>query len=163
MDRSKVKMILLQDDKYVWWPHGYGQQPLWNLSCEVRPPLSEPLDEFSFMQVKTGFRTVEVVQDNPLEALKLSIKVNDVPIFARGATWIISHMLPELASDPKTIRKLLQSAKDANMNMLRVWGGGTYESDLFYEVRRKKTSFIRAYHHISIFLLIFRLQMNLEF
>lgn len=57
-----------------------------------------------------------------------------MPIFIKGSNEIPINILPELGQDPQTIRYLLQSTKDVNMNMLRVWGGGVCESDYFYQV-----------------------------
>lgn len=55
-------------------------------------------------------------------------------IFAKGSNMIPSHILPEHSNNKTLIRKILQSAKDVHMNMIRVWGGGLYESDLLYEL-----------------------------
>lgn len=52
----------------------------------------------------------------------------------KGSNWIPSHILPERANNPQTIRRLLLAAREAHMNMLRVWGGGIYESDEFYAI-----------------------------
>jgi beta-mannosidase len=60
--------------------------------------------------------------------------VNDVPIFVKGSNWIPSDILPEKSNNRRRIKRLLYAAKQANFNMLRVWGGGLYESDFFYEV-----------------------------
>lgn len=60
--------------------------------------------------------------------------VNGVPIFAKGSNFIPSNVLPEKSSNKDVIRELLLSAKITNMNMLRVWGGGVYESEYFYQV-----------------------------
>lgn len=59
-------------------------------------------------------------------------RINGQPVFMKGSNWIPSHILPERANDAATIDGLLRSAADAHMNMLRVWGGGLYESDEFY-------------------------------
>lgn len=61
------------------------------------------------------------------------LQVNDVPIFLKGSNWIPADVLPELVT-PEYIRDLLTSCVDANMNSLRVWGGGIYELDEFYQV-----------------------------
>lgn len=60
--------------------------------------------------------------------------MNGVSIFAKGSNYIPAHVLPELGAERTRLRRILTSARDANMNMLRVWGGGLYESDTFYEV-----------------------------
>lgn len=64
--------------------------------------------------------------------LTFYISVNHVPVFMKGSNWIPSHILPERANNPRTIRRLLTDVRDAHMNMLRVWGGGLYESDELY-------------------------------
>jgi beta-mannosidase len=60
--------------------------------------------------------------------------VNGVPIFAKGSNWIPAHVLPELGYGKDFTDNLLESSKEAGFNMLRVWGGGVYESDYFYQV-----------------------------
>jgi beta-mannosidase len=55
-------------------------------------------------------------------------------MFAKGSNWIPAHVLPELGSSPKYVDNLLESSKESNFNMLRVWGGGVYETDYFYQV-----------------------------
>lgn len=61
-------------------------------------------------------------------------KINGKSIFIKGANYVMDSILPEKNGDPETIEHLLHSVKIAHMNMIRVWGGGRYESDLFYEV-----------------------------
>lgn len=61
-------------------------------------------------------------------------KVNNHSIFAKGSNEIPLSILPEKGQNPNLIRNILKSAKDVNMNMLRVWGGGVYESDYFYDL-----------------------------
>ncbi|OTF82415.1 Beta-mannosidase-like protein, partial [Euroglyphus maynei] len=82
------------------------------------------------------FRTIELVQDrlnSSVEAYSFYFRVNGVPIFAKGSNWIPAHVLNENVK-PEYVQYLLWSAKAANMNMLRVWGGGIYESDYFYQL-----------------------------
>lgn len=89
-------------------------------------------------EIRFGVRTVELVQEQikpDCDGLSFYFKVNGVPIFGKGSNWIPSHILPELGNDEKVIKHLLLSAKEVHMNMLRVWGGGVYESDLFYQVK----------------------------
>lgn len=85
---------------------------------------------------RIGFRTIELIQEPNEEddGLTFYFKVNGIPIFMKGSNWIPSHILPEKAQDPVKLKSLLLAAKDANMNMLRVWGGGFYESDTFYDL-----------------------------
>lgn len=83
---------------------------------------------------------MELVQEEispGVQGRSFYFKVNGVPIFAKGSNWIPGHILPELGSDESRIDHILKSAAQAHMNMLRVWGGGVYESDRFYQVWRK--------------------------
>lgn len=98
------------------------------------------LQHVSEKQVSFGFRTVELIQEpiSPTNGtdngLTFQFRINGVDLFAMGSNWIPSSVLPEQSNDVEYVRYLLQSAKDANMNMLRVWGGGIYESDAFYRI-----------------------------
>ena len=83
---------------------------------------------------RIGFRKVELVQDPLQKGRSFYFRVNDVPIFAKGSNWIPASVFPEHSSEDSVIRNLMQSAKEAHMNMLRVWGGGLYESDHFYDL-----------------------------
>lgn len=90
-------------------------------------------------EISFGFRTVELIQEpvsmnNPNDGYTFNFRINGVDLFAMGSNWIPSSILPEQSNNVAHIRYLLQSAKDANMNMLRVWGGGLYESDEFYKM-----------------------------
>lgn len=123
-----------QKDIHLWWPNGFGEHPLYTLNATFTSLNST---ETSSKEIKIGIRTVELVQEElhpKLEGLSFYFKVNDVPIFAKGSNWIPGHILPELGYEEAKVRHLLLSSKEANMNMLRVWGGGVYESDLFYQV-----------------------------
>jgi beta-mannosidase len=84
--------------------------------------------------LKIGFRTIELIQDTiKPNGLTFYFKVNGVPFFAKGSNWIPAHVFPQLLTK-NYVRNLLQSTKDANMNMLRVRGGGVYETNDFYEI-----------------------------
>ncbi|XP_076269024.1 beta-mannosidase-like [Rhynchophorus ferrugineus] len=113
-----------------WWPNGYGSQNLYEFTVDFqRLPDEEPQTR----TIKVGFRTVELVQDNLDDGATFYFKVNGVPIFAKGSNEIPISILPERGTDPQAARTLLQQAKEVHMNMLRVWGGGVYESDEFYQ------------------------------
>ena len=112
-----------------WWPHGLGESHLYQFRVRVLSD-DEVLDERS---IKIGFRTIEVVNKPDEFGESFFFKVNGHPVFAKGANYIPSDsFLPE-TSDQK-YRQLFEDACNANMNMLRVWGGGIYEKDVFYEL-----------------------------
>ncbi|XP_054926478.1 beta-mannosidase-like [Dermacentor andersoni] len=114
-----------------WWPTGYGSQKLYQLNVTMSID-----DELCDKMIKFGFRTVELQEDaidGVDDGAKFYFSINDVPIFAKGSNWIPADIFPERVTE-EYVRELLQSAKDANMNMIRVWGGGIYESDYFYDL-----------------------------
>ncbi len=101
----------------LWWPAGMGEQPLYKASVSV--------DGQSLVK-KIGLRTVETGEN-------LAFKVNGKPLFAKGANWIPCETDPSRETYDRYL-DLLTSARDANMNMLRLWGGGKFEKDAFYEI-----------------------------
>ncbi|XP_014232217.1 beta-mannosidase isoform X1 [Trichogramma pretiosum] len=113
----------------LWWPNGYGKQKLYTLSLKI--DIENVITE---KELKLGFRTVELVQEPLKKGLSFYFKVNGIPIFAKGSNWIPSSIFPEKLEDKKTLTDLLKASKDTHMNMMRVWGGGVYESDLFYDL-----------------------------
>ena len=130
---TTLYMEISKDQIETWWPNGFGSQKLYNLTVVVK---DDHDNEIGQVTLRTGFRTIELIQE-PVETgtgLTFYIKVNNVSLFSKGSNWIPSHILPEKSADPNRISNLLLSAKAAHMNMLRVWGGGLYESDLFYQL-----------------------------
>ncbi|CAK9253539.1 unnamed protein product, partial [Sphagnum jensenii] len=131
----KVKFVIpITAIKIIpWFPNGVADntQMLYNLNVSLTDSSSK---EVSSKAIKIGFRKIELIQD-PIkpEGLTFYFKVNDKPFFAKGSNWIPANVLPELVTK-EYLRQLLESAKEANMNMLRVWGGGIYELDEFYEL-----------------------------
>lgn len=114
---------------HEWWPNGYGNQTLYLLT--VTATTSTNVKQKT---IHIGFRTVELVQKPLKQGLSFYFKINNIPIFAKGSNFIPASIFPELTAQMDTIKHLLKSAKKANMNMLRVWGGGLYESELFYNI-----------------------------
>ncbi|KAF6724384.1 Beta-mannosidase [Oryzias melastigma] len=115
----------------LWWPSGHGDQPFYKLSVRVFGDGLLMLNR----EVKVFFRTVELIQD-PIPGspgLSFYFKINGKPIFLKGSNWIPAHAFQDQVT-PAVLKNLLQSAVDANMNALRVWGGGVYEQDLFYDM-----------------------------
>ena len=110
------------DDPRLWWPSGLGEQHLYPLTVEVAGRREER---------RIGLRTIELESKPDAAGRSFLFKVNGHPVFCRGANWIPADALPGRIT-PEATRGLLQSAVDANMNMLRVWGGGFYEPDWFY-------------------------------
>ena len=82
---------------------------------------------------RIGLRRLELLTDADEAGARFAFRVNGREIFCRGANWIPADALPSRAT-PELTRKLLAAAVDANMNMIRVWGGGFYEQDFFYDL-----------------------------
>ncbi|MEO0912746.1 MAG: glycoside hydrolase family 2 protein [Pseudomonadota bacterium] len=114
---------LVVEDAALWWPLGLGPQPLHEL-CVT-------LGEAGWTQ-RIALREVELVSEADEVGRSFMLRVNGQDVFCRGANWIPADALPGRISDEKT-RGLLEAAVAANMNMIRVWGGGRYETDRFYE------------------------------
>jgi beta-mannosidase len=113
----------------LWWPNGYGAQPLY----EVEIILKEGENIFDQRTYKIGLRTVELRQEPDQWGREFTFYVNGVRLFAKGADWIPTDSLPTRITE-SILEGLLRSAVDANMNMLRIWGGGYYPEDMFYDL-----------------------------
>ncbi|XP_056124978.1 beta-mannosidase isoform X2 [Rhinichthys klamathensis goyatoka] len=115
----------------LWWPFGHGEQPLYDLKMVINLEGGETFNA----QRKVAFRTVELIQE-PIPSspgLSFYFRINGKPIFLKGSNWIPVHAFQDqVTTDMITI--LLQSAQKANMNALRVWGGGVYEQGIFYSL-----------------------------
>ena len=108
----------------LWWPAGHGEQAIYLVRVETSGET---------VLRRIGLRQVELVTDEDEAGSRFALKVNGRGIFCRGANWIPADALPSRIT-PAGVRDLLQSAVDANMNMIRVWGGGSYEPDWFYDL-----------------------------
>ncbi|MGI8879003.1 MAG: glycoside hydrolase family 2 protein, partial [Jatrophihabitans sp.] len=114
-------------DVRVWWPHGYGEQPLYPVEVRLGAA-SGPLAEW---HGRVGFRTVTLDTTPDEHGTPFTIVVNGTPVFARGVNWIPEDCFPVRITRERYAERLEQ-ARDANVNLVRVWGGGIYESDDFY-------------------------------
>lgn len=115
----------------LWWSNGLGEPNLYNFEAQ----LLVNGNESDKMNKKSGIRTIEVVreEDKDGDGRSFYFKLNGVPVFAKGANYIPQDsFLPRVTEE--NYKKTLQDAVDANMNMLRIWGGGIYENDIFYEL-----------------------------
>jgi beta-mannosidase len=116
------------DNPSLWFPVGYGLPALYNLSLQLYEG-KILLDE---KHSKVGIRTIELqLKDDDKNTFRFT--VNGRSIFARGADWIPSDLFIPRTTNEK-YRQLLESAKSGNMNMIRIWGGGFYENDIFYDL-----------------------------
>jgi beta-mannosidase len=117
-------------DARLWWPRGHGAQPLYTLVTRVMQGATVVAQD----RRRLGLRRVRLVQA-PVGAeagLSFCFEVNGREIFIGGANWIPDDSLLERIT-PERYRERVAQAASANMNMLRVWGGGVYEDDAFYD------------------------------
>lgn len=121
---TKVVHVFEIERPRLWWPSGSGEQALYTLTVDLP-------SETASRQI--GLRTVELITDPDAAGSRFALKVNGREIFCRGANWIPADALFSRSSEEKTT-DLLNSAVAAHMNMIRVWGGGFYEPDWFYDL-----------------------------
>ncbi|MEU6894776.1 glycoside hydrolase family 2 protein [Streptomyces sp. NPDC046557] len=114
----------------LWWPRGYGDRPLYGLTVTLLDEDGQPLDTW---ERRIGFRTVTVDRSPDEHGTPFTFVVNGVRIFARGVNWIPDDVLPSRVT-PDRYRTRLTQAAEANVDLIRVWGGGIYEDDAFYDV-----------------------------
>lgn len=117
------------ENPQLWWPNGYGSQPLYQLHVSLLSS-GRSLDERNY---QVGLRTLELCQLPDTYGVSFTFIVNDVPIFAKGANWIPADSFPTRIT-PQKLEYLIKSSAKVNINMLRVWGGGYYESDAFFDL-----------------------------
>ena len=112
----------------LWWPNGMGEQFLYDVKLCIQA------NGYSVQTAhKIGLRNVQLIQQPDSTGTSFYFKINGVPTFAKGVNYIPQDVfLPRVSKEH--YRHILQSAKDANMNMIRLWGGGIYECDYFYEL-----------------------------
>jgi beta-mannosidase len=122
------RQTLLVRDPELWWPAGYGAQALQALRVRAGE---------AALTKSIGFRRLEVRCQDDEAGRGLVFRVNGVDVFCKGANWIPCDALPARQTLER-YEALLESAVQANMNMLRVWGGGQYERELFYELCDRK-------------------------
>ncbi len=119
--------IVIEEPR-LWWPAGFGEQPLY----QVAVTLSDEQGTIDSWNKRIGLRTVTVSRRKDEWGESFSHCVNGVDIFGMGANYIPEdNLLPRVT--PERTRQLLQDAKAANMNIIRVWGGGYYPDDWFYD------------------------------
>jgi beta-mannosidase len=127
--KNEVKFYHQIENPKLWYPNGYGEHPIYSSNLFLRN--SNTFEKIHAAKVNFAIRTIELVNEKDSIGTSFYFKVNGQPIFMKGANYIPQDLfLPRVTND-KT-EYLLQLVESANMNMIRVWGGGIYESDFFY-------------------------------
>ena len=114
----------------LWWPAGYGSQTLYGLQVDLTD--GEPAAVLDHWQGRIGFRTVALDTTADEIGTNLALVVNGRTISVRGANWIPDDCFVNRVTRQR-YRQRVADAREANMNLLRVWGGGIYESEDFYD------------------------------
>ncbi|MCX8183453.1 MAG: glycoside hydrolase family 2 protein [Crenarchaeota archaeon] len=130
---NDVKIEFKIQNPKLWWPNGYGEQNLYDLEIIVENSNSI----LDMVKKKVGIRKIEVVQEKDEEGKTFFFRVNNVPVFSKGVNWVpADSFLPRVSR--QVYDYLLSRVKEAHMNMVRVWGGGVYEDESFYELCDEK-------------------------
>ncbi len=126
---EKVACIFDLERPQLWWPNGYGEQPLYF----ARVTLRTGHEEIAVHGIRFGVRKLELRREPDSGGESFVFVINGTPVFCKGANWIpADSFVPRLTLEQ--YRTLLTRARAAHMNMLRVWGGGIYEDPRFYDL-----------------------------
>ncbi|MGV9910217.1 glycoside hydrolase family 2 protein [Streptomyces tendae] len=131
VDGAHAVLTLEVPDAALWWPRGYGDQPLYDLEVTLVEEDTEdrPLDSW---HRRIGLRTVELDRSTDEHGTGFTLVVNGERIFARGVNWIPDDVFPSRIT-PERYRTRLRQTADAGVDLVRIWGGGIYEDDAFYD------------------------------
>lgn len=116
-------------DVQLWWPNGLGDQPLYDCTVELLDEAGQTIDTRT---LTIGLRDLQLIREPDEFGESFRFRCNGVDFFGKGANWIPCDVWPSRISR-ETYDDLLGSAAEANMNMIRLWGGGLYEQPAFYE------------------------------
>jgi len=127
--RSRHSLDFQIDRPKLWWCNGLGEPHVYHLEAQLLMG-KQLLDE---RNVSFGVRTLKLIQQPDEWGKSFYFELNGVPVFAKGANYIPNdNFLPRVTRE--RYESVVHAARDANMNMLRVWGGGIYEDDMFYDL-----------------------------
>ena len=125
---NRINLPIEIDCPHLWMPNGWGVPALYDFEISVKVDGKVVASE----KKKVGLRTVKVVMEDDKDGKSFYFVVNGQPMFAKGSNFIPSDaLLPNVSTE--RYRQLMQDVKDAHHNMIRVWAGGIYEDDRFYE------------------------------
>lgn len=125
--QNQIKMPFNIENPKLWQPNGWGDPHLYTIQFSLQKDGQIVSDEI----VKVGLKTVELVQEKDEKGKSFYFKVNGNPLYIKGTNWIPADSFSPRITKEK-YQKLIKDSKEANMNMIRIWGGGIYEDDEFY-------------------------------
>ncbi|WP_416900748.1 glycoside hydrolase family 2 protein [Micromonospora echinospora] len=128
-ERTAVLDLTVRDPR-LWWPRGYGDPHRYPLTVTLGTLDGTPLDDWTR---RIGFRSVRLDTAADPYGSAFTLVVNGMPVFVRGVNWIPDDVFPDRVTRDRLAHRFDQ-AMGANVNLLRVWGGGRYESDDFYDL-----------------------------
>jgi len=126
--KNEINLEYSIENPKLWWPNGLGEQNMYEITAEV--VTGKGVDSYTHSY---GLRTVELVREKDDVGVSFYFKVNGNPVFMKGANVIPNDVFLDRVT-PEKYEHIIKSAHDANMNMLRVWGGGIYEKNIFYDL-----------------------------
>lgn len=126
---SKENVIEIENPE-LWWPHGYGGQPLYSVCVKLFNAQGLILDTW---ERKIGLRTLTIKNEKDKWGESFAHMVNGIEVFAMGADYIPEDNILSRVT-PERTRKLLEDCTEANYNTVRVWGGGYYPDDYFFDI-----------------------------
>lgn len=125
---NTVSLPVMIDNPHLWMPNGWGEPSLYKFTASV----SVDGVEVASQERQVGLRSIRVVMEDDEHGKSFYFEVNGYPMFAKGANFIPDDaLLPNVTTE--RYKRIFEDVKAANMNMLRVWGGGIYEDDKFYD------------------------------
>ncbi|TPX07441.1 uncharacterized protein E0L32_002089 [Thyridium curvatum] len=128
-DESIYDVSFSLDHFKLWWPRNYGEQPLYTLKVTLQS--QEGTQTLDAVEKRIGFRKAELIQEEDKCGTSFYFRVNKVDIFAGGSCWIPGDSFPTRITDDK-YREWVKLAAEGNQTLIRVWGGGIYESNAFF-------------------------------
>ena len=129
---NKIEIPFTIKDYELWWPNGMGNQNMYDVKVKLRSN-----NNFVTSSKRVGLREINLVTSQDSVGNNFYFEVNKKPVFMKGVNYIPQDIFLNRVSDDK-YEELLESAVDANMNMIRVWGGGIYENEIFYNLCDEK-------------------------
>ncbi|HEX9019049.1 MAG TPA: glycoside hydrolase family 2 protein [Anaerolineaceae bacterium] len=129
--RPQSAISVMLPNPQLWWPNGSGGQPLYKVEVELLDEQEQqPIDTREY---NLGLRTIALRQEEDSFGRSFTLVVNGLPIFCKGSNWIPPDSFPARVT-PEHLETLVAAAVETHQNMLRVWGGGPYENDAFYDL-----------------------------
>ncbi|MEU3017869.1 glycoside hydrolase family 2 protein [Nocardiopsis sp. NPDC007018] len=129
---TEAVLDLVVSEPALWWPRGHGDQSRYDLGVELSSGAADGRGLDSWRR-RIGFRSVAVRSAPDDEGTGFAVRVNGRDVLVRGANWIPDDAFPSRIGRDR-YRERIDQARDAGINLLRVWGGGIYESEDFYEL-----------------------------